>query len=136
MRRTTWDRPRIGRESKHQSGSSWVQRTAPRTRLGADLSTLGSDKLLLQRAPCLTPKVLRSVCLQTPLPRAKSPSSKKKEKKKSELDIPSCIHQLSPSNHSKAEQTISVVGTKATTEACSPAKGTSVLKKYPVNSYE
>ena len=51
-----------------------------------------------------------------------------KKKKKSELDIPSCTHQLSPSNDSKAEQTISAVGTKATTEACSPVKGTSVLK--------
>ena len=76
MRRTTWDRPRTGGESKHPSGSSWVQRTAPRSWLGVDLSTLGSDKLLLQRAPCLTPNVLRSVCPQTPLLRGKSPLSK------------------------------------------------------------
>ena len=59
-----------------------------------------------------------------------SAASKKSlvKKKKSELDIPSCTHQLSPSNDSKAEQTISAVGTKATPEACSPVKGTSVLK--------
>ena len=29
MRRTTWDRPRMGRESKHQSGSSGCSKQVP-----------------------------------------------------------------------------------------------------------